>query len=66
MMGTEKQSSMTFRMPADLHGAFVAACKGRDRTAAQELRAFMRDYVERNAQGRLPLVSDAAKPGAKR
>ena len=43
-------SSMTFRLPADLQAAFVAACKANDRSAAQELRAFMRDYVARGAQ----------------
>lgn len=42
-------SSMTFRLPADLHAAFVAACKANDRSAAQELRAFMRDYIARSS-----------------
>lgn len=45
------ETSMTFRLPADLQAAFVSACKGRDRTAAQELRAFMREYVERHGDG---------------
>lgn len=53
-------SSMTFRLDADLQAAFLAACKANDRSGAQELRAFMRAYVERNAQGALPLASDAA------
>lgn len=48
-------SSMTFRLPSDLQAAFVAACKANDQSAAQVLRAAMRDYLERNAQG---------KPGA--
>lgn len=45
-MTADRQASMTFRLPADLHAAFVAACRARDRSAAQELRAFMRQYVE--------------------
>lgn len=49
-------SSMTFRVPADLQAAFVAACKANDMSAAQVLRAAMRDYLERNAQPALPLT----------
>lgn len=50
-----QSSSMTFRVDADLQAAFVAACKARDVTAAQVLRAAMRDYLDRNAQAALPL-----------
>lgn len=46
-----KQTSMTFRLDADLHAAFLAACKAADRSAAQELRAFMREYIERKGGG---------------
>lgn len=46
-----KQSSMTFRLDADLHAAFLAACKANDRSAAQELRGFMRAYVSGEAKG---------------
>jgi len=49
-------SSMTFRLPADLQAAFVAACKANDMSAAQVLRAAMREYLERNAQSSLPLT----------
>lgn len=48
-------ASMTFRLPADLQAAFVAACKANDMSAAQVLRAAMREYLERNAQPALPL-----------
>jgi len=48
-------SSMTFRLPSDLQAAFIAACKANDQSAAQVLRAAMRDYLERNAQAVLPL-----------
>lgn len=55
-------SSMTFRLPADLQAAFVAACKANDMSAAQVLRAAMRDYLERNAQPALPLTKGKGKP----
>lgn len=51
-------TSMTFRLPADLQAAFAAACKANDRTAAQELRAFIRDYVARSALQLPPESSD--------
>lgn len=50
-MADVKQSSMTFRLDADLHAAFLAACKAADRSAAQELRAFMRQYISDNKKG---------------
>jgi hypothetical protein len=53
--------SMTFRVEPDLQAAFVAACKSNDVSAAQVLRAAMRDYLERNAQAALPF-SKRAKP----
>lgn len=53
---------MTFRLPADLQAAFVAACKANDMSAAQVLRAAMRDYLERNAQPALPLTKGKGKP----
>ena len=52
-------SSMTFRLPSDLQAAFIAACKANDQSAAQVLRAAMRDYLERNAQPALPLEAVA-------
>lgn len=56
---------MTFRLPADLQFAFIAACKAHDRTAAQELRSFMRSYIKENAQGELALAPVAVKKGGK-
>jgi predicted transcriptional regulator len=44
-MTKNSMSSMTFRLDADLQAAFAAACKASDLTAAQVLRAAMRDYV---------------------
>ena len=48
--------SMTFRVDPALQAAFIAACKANDQSAAQVLRAAMRDYLERNAQPALPLT----------
>jgi len=47
--------SMTFRVDPELQAAFVAACKAQDITAAQVLRAAMRDFLAANAQAPLPL-----------
>ena len=39
-----------FRVRVDdtLRASFIAACKGRERTAAQVLREFMRHYIQQN------------------
>ena len=57
-------SSMTFRLPSDLQAAFVAACKANDQSAAQVLRAAMRDYLERNAQPALPFGAASQRNGS--
>lgn len=57
-MARTQTASLTLRLDPDLHRAFLAACSARDRSAAQEVRAFMRAYVAAHAQGELPL-SDA-------
>lgn len=59
----QKTGSMTFRVEDDLQAAFVAACKRNDVTAAQVLRAAMRDYLSRNAQSSLALDGGAKKKG---
>jgi predicted transcriptional regulator len=46
-------TTMNIRLPADLKKAFEEACKANDQTASQELRAFIREYVKKHAQGRL-------------
>lgn len=48
-----EQTTMNFRLPEELKKAFDDACKGNDQTAAQVLRAMMREYVKKNAQGSL-------------
>jgi predicted transcriptional regulator len=45
-------ATFTFRVEGELKSAFTEAAKAHDRTGAQLLRDFMRDYVsrERNEQ----------------
>ena len=40
------EATFTFRVDDDLKAAFAAAAKAQDRTAAQLMRDFMRDYVK--------------------
>lgn len=47
MSNTEQNATLTIRLDAELRAAFSAACKTQDQTVAQELRRFMRDYVNR-------------------
>lgn len=56
-------SSLTVRLPADLHAAFMAACFEADVTAAQVVRAACREFVTGNAQGSLPFVGSKGKRG---
>lgn len=51
----DKTVSMTFLLEPDLRKAFIDLCRADDKPAAQVLRAMMREYLERNGQGRLPL-----------
>lgn len=39
------ETTFTFRVDEELKSAFTAAAKAHDRTGAQLLRAFMRDYL---------------------
>ncbi len=41
------------RVNEELKNAFIESAKAKDRTAAQLLRDFMRDYVKKNGQGEL-------------
>ena len=43
-----KEENFNFRVPADLKADFKAAAETEDRPAAQVIREFMRDYVERH------------------
>lgn len=59
-----KSAALSIRVDAELLKAFVSACKDRDITASQVLRAAMRDFLERNPQASLPLTvgKGRAKP----
>lgn len=43
------QVAFTMRLPAELRAEFDAAAKANDRSAAQLVRDFMRDYIRRHA-----------------
>jgi len=43
-------SQLPVRVEQDLKNSFIAACKSQDSTASQELRKFMRDYVNKHSQ----------------
>nr|CRY96486.1 hypothetical protein [uncultured prokaryote] len=49
----QENITATYRLPADLKRAFDDVCKSNDQTASQVIRAMMREYVKRNAQGKL-------------
>lgn len=44
------ETTFTFRVDESLKSAFADAAKQKDRTAAQLLRDFMRDYVRQNRE----------------
>ena len=51
-----KTAGLRIRVEPNLRDLFVNICRANDQSAAQVLRAFMRDYVENNkenAQGNL-------------
>lgn len=49
-MANDLDATFKFRLPADLLQAFNLACEDNDQTAAQVLRAAVRDYVTRCAK----------------
>lgn len=46
MKRSEAEAGLRIRVDDDLRREFVATCRARDTTAAQVLRACMRQYVE--------------------
>lgn len=52
---------LTIRIDEDLRRAFRTACEANDRTMAQVLREFVRDYTAKNAQKALPLSGGGKK-----
>jgi len=55
--GIAVESGLRIRVDSKLRKDFIGACKARDTTAAQVLRSFMRDFVDRakseSLQGKL-------------
>jgi len=43
-----KESGLRIRVDQELRVAFLKACKSLDRTASQEIRNFMRQYVNQS------------------
>lgn len=59
-----KSVTMAFAVEPELRKAFIEHCRAKDTPASQVLRAFMRDYLNRNAQGSLPLKSGGKANGS--
>lgn len=49
-MASDLDATFKFRLSADLLKAFNLACEDNDQTAAQVLRAAVREYVTKNAK----------------
>jgi hypothetical protein len=45
-----KDSGLRIRVQRDLRDSFLDACRAQDKPAAQVIREFMRDYIERHGQ----------------
>lgn len=56
-----KDSGLRIRVQRELREQFLEACRAQDRPAAQVIREFMRDFVQRAAP-----VSNAAAAGKRR
>ncbi len=48
---TKKNSQLVLRLDKEDRDAFVDLCKSLDTSAAREIRAFIRDFMKRNADG---------------
>jgi len=47
------ETKINLRLPSDLKKAFEEACERNDQKASQVVRALMREYLKKNAQGDL-------------
>lgn len=52
-MATEEMTTYPLRLPAQLKKDFLAVAKANDQDAAKLLRAFVKDYLKKHAQGDL-------------
>jgi len=46
-----KESGLRIRVEPSLRKHFIEACKKKDMTASQVIRAFMREYIDQHAIG---------------
>ena len=56
---SKKTSTLRFRLPDDLHTAFVRKCFARGADPSKTLRAFVEEFVSRHAP---PLTAAPAEP----
>lgn len=57
------ENGLRIRIDDDLRSEFIQTCRGNDQTAAQVLRAFMRQYVETNRGSASPVrIADRSNP----
>jgi len=58
-MNEKKRAAISIDVPLELRETFFAVAAANDMTGAQLVRAFMRDYIQKNSQG------DIFKPAKK-
>jgi hypothetical protein len=49
----EKTVMLTIRVPESIRNRFLEICRSEDTTAAREIRAFLKDFVNARKQGEL-------------
>jgi len=49
----DSETQLRVRLPEPLHQRFLAICREQDQNASQVIRAYIREYVSKNAQGDL-------------
>jgi hypothetical protein len=57
-----KDSGLRIRVQRELRERFLGGCHAQDKPAAQVIREFMRQYVERQAQAELSLGKNRDRP----
>ncbi len=63
-----KDAGLRIRIQRDLRDQFLEVCRAQDKPAAQVLREFMRDYIDRHAARATPdnASAEEGKPEARR
>ena len=49
----DSETQLRVRLPEPLHRSFLAICRAQDQSASQVIRAYIREYVRKNAQADL-------------